>query len=95
MNKGRGTIKKGKLIMYDNLNVCADAPAPAGQTSLSRERLLGVADVCAITGLGKVTASKLMKESGRCFQLHRRLYVLEASLFRYFHEREEADPCSL
>lgn len=81
--------------MNSRLSVCAGAPAPAGQTSLSRERLLGVADVCAITGLSKVTASKLMKESGRCFQLHRRLYVLEGSLFRYFHEREEADPCSL
>lgn len=70
------------------------APAPS-HIVLGRERLLGVPDVCQITGLAEVTAAKLMKESGRCINLHRRLYVLESSFFAYLHEMEVNEPCSL
>lgn len=69
-------------------------PAPPA-IIIGRERLLGVPDVCEITGLADVTAAKLMKESGRCISLHRRLYVLESSFFAYLHEVEVTEPCTL
>lgn len=58
---------------------------------LGRERLLGVPEICQITGLAEVTAAQLMRETGRCLKLHRRLYVLESSFFRYLHELEATD----
>lgn len=62
---------------------------------LGRERLLDVPEVCKLTGLGEVTASKLMKETGRCLKLHSRLYVIESSFFAYLHEMEANEPCVL
>lgn len=63
---------------------------------LGRERLLGVPDICQLTGLGEVTASRLMKESGRCLKLHGRLYVIDTSFFAYLHSMEGVDEsCSL
>lgn len=73
----------------------AGVKAPATNMTLGRERLLGIEDVCHITGLGEVTASKLMKESGRAIRLHRRLYVLESSFFSFLHEKEVTEPCPL
>lgn len=73
----------------------AGVDAPATRVALGRERLLGIEDVCDITGLGEVTASKLMKESGRAIRLHRRLYVLESSFFSFLHEKEVTEPCPL
>lgn len=55
---------------------------------LGRERLLGIPDICELTGLGEATASKLMKESGHCIRLHRRLYLLESSFFSWLKEQE-------
>lgn len=57
---------------------------------LGRERLLGIPDVCAITGFCPAVASTFMKESGRALELHRRVFILESSLFAYLHELEEA-----
>lgn len=62
---------------------------------LGRERLLGVPEVREITGLGEVTAAKLMRETGKCLYLHRHLYVLESSFFIYLHALEVSEPCAL
>lgn len=69
------------------------SPAVSSSPGLGRERLLGIAEVCKITGLSPVTASKLMKESGRAIALHRRIYILESSFFAYLHELEVEEPC--
>jgi hypothetical protein len=62
---------------------------------LGHERLLGIPDVCQLTGFGKATASKFMKESGRAIRVHGRLFLLQSSLFAFLHEMEASDPCSL
>ena len=62
-------------------------PAPS-RIVLGRERLRGIPDICELTGLGEATASKLMKESGHCIRLHRRLYLLESSFFSWLKEQE-------
>lgn len=62
---------------------------------LGRERLLGISDVSKMTGLSPVTASKLMKESGHAIALHRRIFILESSLFAYLRELEVSRPCRL
>ena len=62
--------------------------------ALGRERLLGVPNVCEITGLAEATASKLMKETGRAIKVHGRLYILESSFFAYLHELEVTEPCA-
>ena len=69
------------------------SPAVSFDPNLGHERLLSIAEVCKITGLSPVTASKLMKESGRAIALHRRIYILESSFFAYLHELEVAEPC--
>lgn len=62
---------------------------------LGRERLLGVPEVCKITGFCNVTASRLIKESGCGIKVHSRLFVLESSFFNYLHRLEVTEPCSL
>lgn len=69
------------------------SPAVSVNPNLGRERLLGISDVSQMTGLSPVTASKFMKESGRAIALHRRVYILESSLFEYLHELEMSKPC--
>ena len=71
-----------------DISTSAARPAHCG-----KERLLGVADVCEMTGLSPVTAATLMKETGRCIRIHRRLFVLEASFFDYLRQVEEVSPC--
>lgn len=71
------------------------SPAVSANQNLGRERLLGISEVCQVTGLSPVTASKLMKESGRAIFLHRRVYILESSFFAYLHELEVSEPCRL
>lgn len=73
----------------------AGVETPATSATLGRERLLGIEDVCGLTGLGEVTASRLMKESGRAIRLHRRLYVLESSFFDFLRSKEASEPCML
>lgn len=55
---------------------------------LGDDRLLSVADVCAIMGFCPETASKLIKETGCALMVHRRLFVLESSLLAYLREQE-------
>jgi len=62
---------------------------------LGHERLLGIPDICLLTGFGKATASKFMKESGRAIRVHSRLFLLESSFFSFLREMEASDPCSL
>ena len=69
------------------------SPAVSSDSNLGHERLLGIAEVCKITGLSPVTASKLIKESGRAIALPRRIYILESSFFAYLHELEVEKPC--
>ena len=69
--------------------------SPQSHVVLGRERLLSIPDICELTGLGEVTASKLMKETGCCLKLHRRLYVIESSFFAYLHQLEVSQPCRL
>mgnify|MGYP001160432479 CR=1 FL=1 len=70
-----------------------DSPADFSSSELGRERLLGISEICKMTGLSPVTASKLMKESGRAIALHRRVYILESSFFAYLRELEVSEPC--
>lgn len=69
------------------------SPAVSSGPNLGHERLLSISDVSKMTGLSPVTASKFMKESGRAIALHRRVYILESSLFTYLHELEASTPC--
>lgn len=62
---------------------------------LGRERLLGVPEICEITGFCNVTAARLIKESGCGIKVHSRLFVLESSFFNYPHRLEVTEPCSL
>lgn len=69
------------------------SPAVSCASNLGHERLLGISEVCTITGLSPVTASKLIKESGRAIVLHRRVFILESSFFAYLRELEANEPC--
>lgn len=69
------------------------ATTPSADRTIGNDRLLGVEEVSKLTGLGSVTATKLMRETGCCFQVHRRVYVLENSLYDYFR-RLEKEQCS-
>lgn len=82
----------------DSIEPCAAAkvaPAAPNNSNIGRERLLGIPEVCALTGLNPVTASKLMKETGRAINVHRRIYILESSFYAYLRELEASDPCRL
>lgn len=70
-------------------------PAEAGVTAIGTERLLGIPDICTMTGLCPVTASRLMKESGRAIRVHGRVFILESSFFTYMKELEVSEPCRL
>lgn len=55
---------------------------------IGNDRLLGIEDVATILDVCPVTASCVMKESGRSIVLHRRVYILETNLLAYLHEQE-------
>lgn len=74
--------------MVDPVTAKAGATPASSCLVLGRERLLGIPDICELTGLGEATASKLMKESGHCIRLHSRLYLLESSFFSWLKEQE-------
>lgn len=85
-------------MLADSIEPCAATkvvPAALDNSNLGRERLLGIPDVCALTGLNPVTASKLMKETGRAINVHRRIFILESSFYAYLHDLEASDPCQL
>lgn len=77
--------------MTDPCPTNAGGTAPGARVVLGRERLLGIPDICAITGLGEATASKLIRESGHAIRLHRRLYLLESSFFAWLKSQEQKE----
>lgn len=81
--------------MVDAATPIAGVNEPVVRVVLGKEALLGVPEVCQMTGLCPATASRLMKETGKCLFLHRRLFVLESSFLNYLHELEVSDPCTL
>lgn len=81
--------------MIDSPIPSAGVISPETRVVLGSDRLLGIPDVCQITGLGEATASKLMKESGRAIRVHSRLYILEQSFFDYLRELEVNEPCTM
>ncbi len=81
--------------MVDAITPEAGFNEPVVRVVLGKETLLGIPEVCQMTGLCPATASKLMKETGKCLQLHRRLYVLESSFLNFLHEQEVSNPCTL
>lgn len=69
----------------------AGVDGPATHITLGRERLLGIPDVCELTGLAEATASKLMRETGHAIRLHGRLYLLESSFYTWLREQEAGE----
>jgi len=51
-------------------------------------RLLSIKDVADIMNVTNVTASKIIKESGYGIILHRRVFILESSFYKYLSEME-------
>ncbi len=81
--------------MADAITPGAGVNEPVVRVILGKETLLGIPEVCQMTGFCPATASRLMKETGKCLFLHRRLYVLESSFLNFLHELEVSDPCTL
>ncbi len=59
---------------------------------IGSDRLLSIQNVSETLGVCPVTASKIMKESGRSITLHRKIYILESSFLAYLRE-QEAEAC--
>lgn len=53
------------------------------------DRLLTIEDVSELTGLCRPVASKLIDESGRGINIHRRKYILESGLLEYLKDCAE------
>lgn len=68
-----------------------NTPKPTSRR-IGDDRLLGIEDVCNVTGFCPQVASRLIKDSGRGIFLHRRLFILESSLLAYLRE-QEAQAC--
>ena len=75
-------------MLKQNIGAEGQSPSAALPRSIGEETLLGVSDVCDITGLAEATASKLMKETGRAFRLHGRLFILWTSFVEFLSGRE-------
>ena len=55
---------------------------------LGDDRVLSITDVAEALGVCPVTASKIIKESGREIVLHRRIFILQSSFLAFLAERE-------
>ena len=87
--EGLGMSKKYKdFIMINNTQNGTEANIYTTSTAPKHEHLLGVPEICQITGLGEATAAKIIKESGHCIYLHQHLYILESSFFAYLRSLE-------
>ena len=62
--------------------------APRTYEPLGNDRLMSIKSVSEVLGVCPVTASKIIKESGRGILLHRRLFILESSFMAYLREQE-------
>ena len=63
-------------------------PAARTYEQIGSDRLLGIQNVSETLGVCPVTASRIMKESGRSITLHRKIYILESSFLAFLRERE-------
>ena len=61
---------------------------PRTYEQLGNDRLMSLEDVATALGFSKVTASKIIKESGKGIALHRRLFILESNILKYLRELE-------
>lgn len=52
-----------------------DAAGAGGPSAIGSDRLIGIQEVKAITGLADRAASELMSETGSAFRAHGRKYV--------------------
>ena len=59
---------------------------------LGDDRIMSISDVAETLGVCPVTASKIIKESGRGITLHRRIFILQSSFMAFLAERE-AETC--
>jgi hypothetical protein len=61
---------------------------PPPYEPLGTDKLLSISAISDLLGVCPVTASRIMKESGRSITLHRRVFVLQSSFMQYMHELE-------
>lgn len=50
---------------------------------IGKDRIFSVYDVSLLMGCCYAVAIKIMKESGHCLRIHRRLYIFESDLGGY------------
>lgn len=55
---------------------------------IGNDKLLSINDVANILGVCPVTASMVMKDTGHCIAIRRRVYILESSLLSFLHKME-------
>ncbi|GEM_PF-5749280 len=56
--------------------------------NIGNDRLLSIEDVASILHVCPVTASKIMKDTGRSITLRRRIYILESNFLNFLREIE-------
>lgn len=78
------------FIMKNTVLPEAGATPASPSIVLGSERLLGIPEVCEITGFRRATAAKIIKETGLSMRLHSRLFITESSFFAYLHRLEVA-----
>ena len=61
--------------------------APRTYEPLGNDRLLSIQNIAETLGVCPVTASKIIKESGRGILLLRRVFILESCFLAYLRER--------
>lgn len=64
---------------------------PLAGSDLGDDRIYSISDVSEALGIGRQTASRIMRESGRAIRLHSRLYILEGTLLSFLKEKEGND----
>ncbi len=69
----------------------ANAAGDGGPSAIGSDRLIGIQEVKAITGLADRAASELMSETGAAFRAHGRKYVLESDLLDYLKSLRQRD----
>lgn len=68
-----------------------NAAGDGGLSAIGSDRLIGIQEVKAITGLADRAASELMSETGAAFRAHGRKYVLESDLLDYLKSLRQRD----
>lgn len=68
----------------------AFAPNEANEAigaAIGSDRLFGISDVARITGTCNVTASRIIDETGCGIILHRKKYILQSNLLKFFESQ--------